>query len=252
MKDSTQRFTDRVADYVKYRPSYPLEVIQTLEQKAGLSPDKVITDIGSGTGIFTQQLLATGCKVQAIEPNAAMRAAAEELLGGYPTFTSVNATAENTSLPDHSVDGITAGQAFHWFDRLATKFEFRRILRPKGFIALVWNNWQDDSSAFINGYTKLLEDWGTDYQRVSRTSIDDAAIRQFFHPRSFEKFNFQNCQTFDFESLKGRLLSSSYTPQTGHPKHEPLVEGIRELFEAHQIDGKINFNYKTTLYLCAG
>jgi SAM-dependent methyltransferase len=252
MKDSTQRFTDRVADYVKCRPSYPLEVIQTLEKKAGLSPDKVIADIGSGTGIFTKQLLTTGCKVQAIEPNAAMRAAAEELLGDRPAFTSINATAENTSLPDQSLDGITAGQAFHWFDRLATKFEFRRVLRPGGFIALVWNNWQSESSDFMRDYTQLLLEWGTDYQRVSRTNIDDAAIRQFFHPRPFQKFIFPNYQIFDFEGLKGRLLSSSYTPQAGHPKHEPLMEGIQEVFDTHQSNDEIRFDYKTTMYLCTG
>jgi len=250
MKDSTQRFTDRVADYIQYRPTYPPEVITTLIQQARLSADKIIADIGSGTGILTRQLLNTGCKVLAVEPNAAMRAAGEELLGGYPDFSSINATAENTTLPDESVDGITAGQAFHWFDRLATKMEFFRILRPGGFIALVWNHWQSDSSDFMNDYTKLLTEWGTDYQRVSRTRIDDAAIRQFFHPRPFEKFTFPNHQNFNLEGLKGRVLSSSYTPQSGHPKHAPLLEGLQEIFDRHQVNNEIRFNYITTLYLC--
>ena len=250
MKDSTQRFTDRVADYIQYRPTYPPEVISTLVQEAKLSAENTIADIGSGTGILTRQLLDMGCKVLAIEPNAAMRIAGEELLGGHPGFTSVNATAENTSLPDQSLDGITAGQAFHWFDRLATKMEFRRILRPGGFVALVWNNWQVDSSDFMKDYTKLLLEWGTDYQRVSRTNIDDAAIRQFFHPRPFEKFTFPNHQTFDYEGLKGRLLSSSYTPQAGHPKHESLIEGLKEIFNNHQTNNEIRFDYVTILYLC--
>ena len=249
MKDSTQRFTDRVADYIQYRPTYPPEAIATLVQRAGLSTEKVIADIGSGTGILTRQLLNTGCKVLAVEPNAAMRAAGEELLGGHPGFSSINATAENTTLPDKSLDGITAGQAFHWFDRLATKMEFRRILRPAGFIALVWNNWESNSSAFMSDYTKLLSEWGTDYHRVSRTNIDDAAIRQFFHPQPFEKFTFPNHQTFNFEGLKGRLLSSSYTPQAGHPKHEALLEGLKKIFDTHHNNGEIRFDYTTTLYL---
>ncbi len=251
MKDSTQRFTDRVSDYVNYRPAYPQEVIKLLEEKAGLSAGKAIADIGSGTGILTRQLLDTDCTVYGVEPNAAMRAVAEELLGKYPGFISINATAENTSLPDHSLDGITSGQAFHWFDRLATKMEFRRILRPAGFIALVWNNWESASSTFMIDYTKLLNEWGTDYQRVSRTSIDDAAIRQFFHPQPFEKYTFPNHQIFDFEGLKGRLLSSSYTPQAGHPKHEPMIEGLKEIFNTHHKNGEIRFDYTTTLYLCA-
>ena len=249
MKDSTQRFTDRVEDYIKYRPSYPQEVIQTLVQEAGLSAGKVIADIGSGTGILTRQLLETNCKVHAIEPNAAMRAAAEEMLGNHPGFISINATAENTSLPDRSLDGIAAGQAFHWFDRLATKVEFRRVLRPGGFIALVWNSWQTDSSDFIKDYTKLLLEWGTDYQRVSRTNVDDAAIRQFFHPRTFQKFTFPHYQTFDYDGLRGRLFSSSYTPQEGHSNYEPLILGLRQLFDQHQLNNAIRFEYITTLYL---
>ena len=249
MKDSTQRFTDRVEDYIKYRPSYPQEVIQTLVQEVGLSDDMVIADIGSGTGILTSQLLETACKVFAIEPNAAMRAAAESMLGNHPGFVSINATAENTSLPDQSLDGITAGQAFHWFDRLATKMEFRRILRPGGFIALVWNSWQTDSSEFMTGYTKLLVEWGTDYQRVSRTNVDDVAIRQFFHPRTFQKFIFPNCQTFDYEGLKGRLFSSSYTPKEDHSNYEPLILGLRQLFDQYQHNDAIQFEYVTTLYL---
>jgi ubiquinone/menaquinone biosynthesis C-methylase UbiE len=249
MKDSTQRFTDRVEDYIKYRPSYPQEVIQALVQEAGLSTGKVIADIGSGTGILTRQLLETNCKVHAIEPNAAMRAAAEEMLGNHPGFISINATAENTSLPDRSLDGITAGQAFHWFDRLATKVEFRRVLRPGGFIALVWNSWQTDSSDFMKDYTKLLVEWGTDYQRVSRTNVDDAAIRQFFHPQTFQKFTFPHFQTFDYDGLRGRLFSSSYTPQEGHSNYEPLILGLHQLFDRHQHNNAIRFEYITTLYL---
>ena len=249
MKDSTQRFTDRVSNYIKYRPSYPKEMIQILAQKTGLLDGKIIADIGSGTGILTKQLLEAGCNVYAIEPNKAMRIAAEEALTSHVGFSSVNATAENTTLPDNSVDGITAGQAFHWFDRLATKMEFRRILRPEAFIALIWNAWQGELSPFMTGYTKLLEEWGTDYQRVSRTNIDDAAVRQFFHPKEFEKFTFPNYQIFDYEGMKGRLLSSSYSPLAGHPKHEPLIEGLASLFQQHQKEGVVRFDYITTLYL---
>jgi SAM-dependent methyltransferase len=249
MKDSTQRFTDRVADYVQYRPDYPPELIQTLVQETGLAPDKQIADIGSGTGILTRLLLETGCRVYAVEPNAAMRQAAENLLNDRPGFLSVNATAENTGLPDHCLDGITVAQAFHWFDRLATKQEFRRVLHSNGFIALIWNNWRAEQSSLLSDYAQLLESWGTDYQRVRRTNLDDAGIGQFFHPIPFRKFTYANQQVFDYEGLQGRLLSSSYTPQAGHPKHLPMLENLQQLFARHQVNGMVTFDYETVLYL---
>lgn len=249
MKDSTERFSDRVADYIQYRPGYPTALIQTLIEQVGLAPDKVIADIGSGTGILTRPLLQTGCQVYGIEPNAAMRQAAEESLGDYPNFISRNATAENTTLPDHSLDGITAGQAFHWFDRLAAKQEFQRILRPNSFIALIWNNWERRLSPLLEDYTHLLETWGTDYLRTSRTKSDDSSIQQFLHPRTFQKFSYRHFQTFDYAGLKGRVLSSSYTPQEGHPKHVSLLEGLQEIFQRHQVDGLVRFDYETVLYL---
>ena len=135
----TQRFTSRVDNYRKYRPGYPPEIIPYLVENAWLTPQSVIADIGAGTGLLTQLFLEHGNQVYAVEPNQAMRAAADELLVGYAHYHSVDASAENTSLPDYSVDMITAAQAFHWFDHEKTKLEFQRVLKPGGMVVLIWN-----------------------------------------------------------------------------------------------------------------
>jgi SAM-dependent methyltransferase len=247
MIDPTTRFTNRVENYVKYRPSYPAAIIPLLESECGLTSEKVIADIGSGTGFMTELFLKHGNKVLGIEPNAEMRAAGEQLLAKYPAFVSVNATAEATTLTDSSIDLIVAGQAFHWFDRTAAKLEFTRILKPNGWVVLVWNGFRVETSAVVRGYHELLVQYGTDYQEVSR-EVETCDIEAFFSPRKYETRHFPFKQIFDFEGLKGRLLSASYAPQPGHPNYEQMVEDLRHIFETNQQDGKVDFDYETVVY----
>ena len=123
--NATSRFSDRVENYVRYRPGYPPEVIQELKSECGLMASHVIADIASGTGIWTRMLLENGNPVFGVEPNAEMREAGERLLAAFPKFTSVAGTAEATTLADQSVDFVTAAQAAHWFDRERARREFR-------------------------------------------------------------------------------------------------------------------------------
>src|SRR4051812_34197437 len=147
MTDSTTRFSSRVNAYMRTRPDYPAEILDTLKQDCGLTESSVIADIGSGTGILSRMFLSNGNTVYGVEPNREMREAGEKLLSpAYPQYQSIAATAETTSLPNASVDFVTAGQAFHWFDRGKCRVEFARILRPHGWVALVWNERLTDST----------------------------------------------------------------------------------------------------------
>ena len=250
MLDPTRRFSSRVADYVKYRPHYPAAVREVLAREHGLRPDHVVADVGSGTGILTALLLDGGHTVYGIEPNAEMRAAGEALLAGRPGFRSVAATAEATSLPDASVDWVTAGQAFHWFDPAEARHEFRRILRPGGGVALVWNERRLDDTPFARGYEDLLLRYGTDYAEVShRGKASAEALETFFAPRGYRMHEFENVQEFDLEGLRGRLLSASYIPQAGHPNHGPLLTALRDLFERHAEHGRLPFAHDTRVYV---
>src|ERR1044071_6506461 len=131
--DATQRFSSRVDNYVRYRPSYPPAIIKLLNEECGLRTDSVIADIAFGTGIFTKLLLENGNKVFGVEPNADMRTAGESFLNKYPGFTSVAGTAEATTLADQSVNLVTAAQAAHWFDLPKARQEFIRITRAGGW-----------------------------------------------------------------------------------------------------------------------
>jgi SAM-dependent methyltransferase len=248
MTDVTQRFSSRVENYIKYRPGYPNEVIETLRSECGLTADSIIADIGSGTGILTEMFLRNGDLVYGIEPNREMREAGERLLKGYPRFHSVAAQAEETRLPDHGVDFITAGQAFHWFDREKAREEFARILKPKGWIALIWNERVTTTTQFLVAYEQLLKDYSTDYEQVDHRRIDEDVIRDFFGSDDFRLKRFKNVQVFDYEGLKGRLLSSSYAPEEGHPNYEPMLAELERIFQTYQDEGKVVFEYVTQMY----
>jgi SAM-dependent methyltransferase len=247
MTDPTQRFTGRVESYVKYRPSYPRAVLDLLAAECDLTSGSVVADVGSGTGILSILFLENGNRVFGVEPNPEMRAAAEELLGDHPRFESVAGTAEATTLDD-SVDFVTAGQALHWFDLAGARAEFTRILRPDGWVMFVWNAHRKDATPFQAAYEKLLLAHGTDYAEVGRHEGGARLVRDFFGSDPFETRTFDNRQTFDLDGLKGRLSSASYVPGPGQPGHEAMMREADRTFRAHEIDGKVTFEYDTKVY----
>jgi SAM-dependent methyltransferase len=247
LSNATSRFSDRVENYVRYRPGYPPEVIAELKCECGLTSSHVVADIASGTGIWTRQLLENGNPVFAVEPNAEMREAGERLLAVFAKFNSVVGTAEATTLADQSVDFVTAAQAAHWFDRERARREFVRILKPGGWLVLMWNERLTDSTAFLRDYERLLLTYGTDYQDI-RHEHTTSEIAEFFDPAPFQERAFAMSQQFDYGGVEGRLLSSSYAPGLGHPKHAPMLRELRRIFDTCSVQGRIAFEYKTRLY----
>ena len=248
MTDPTQRFTNRVVHYVSYRPSYPRAVLDLLETECGLTGSSIIADVGSGTGILSELFLHNGNRILGIEPNSEMRAAAERRLGWHPRFTSVAGTAEATTLDDASVDFVTAGQAFHWFDPQRSKAEFARILKPEGWIVLVWNLRRKDATPFLAAYERLLEVYRTDRGEVEFWRRSDEMAQAFFGPGTFKTAGFDNRQVLDLDGLKGRLLSVSYVPAQGEPGSEAMLREAEKIFDEHQRDGTVTVEYDTKVY----
>jgi ubiquinone/menaquinone biosynthesis C-methylase UbiE len=246
MLRSTERFSSRVDNYVRYRPRYPKGVLETLQRDCGLTKTSVMADVGSGTGILTELFLQNGNIVYGVEPNREMREAAERLLQNYSQFSSIVGTAEYTTLPETSVDFVTVGQAFHWFEQDKARQEFERVLKPGGWVALVWNE-RKDSSPFDYAYEQVVRKYSDDYAEVHHKRIDDKVLRRFFGWQ-FQKKVLENFQHFDFEGLKGRLLSSSYSPEAGHPRHAPLLAELERIFVTHQVNGQVTVAYDTNLY----
>lgn len=245
--DSTQRFSDRVADYVRYRPDYPAALIDWLSDEHGLVPSWTVADVGAGTGISSRMFLDAGNTVYAVEPNAPMRTAAERWLGENPRFHAVDGSAEATTLAAGSVDLVTAAQAFHWFDADAVRHEWASILRPRGLAAVFWNSRLLAGSAFLEGYERLLLDYGTDYVSVAERYADEAEMRRWFGAGYRGAATFPHRQLLDFDALRGRLLSSSYAPREGHPRHAPMLAALRALFDATAREGLVGFDYETRI-----
>lgn len=237
----TERFSSRVENYVKYRPSYPPEAIELLKAECGLKPGAKVADIGSGTGILTQLLIDEGAEVYAVEPNKEMREAAERLLRN---FHSIDATAEDTSLPDGSMDLVVAAQAFHWFDRSKTRKEFHRILKREGYAAIIWNDRHTNSTPFLRKYEELLHQYGTDYAQVVHRNIERPMLDDFFHPNRCEYAEFPNVQTFGWEGFLGRVLSSSYVPAD----NQELIDRLRQIYEEYNSNGFVSFDYTTQVF----
>lgn len=246
--DPKDRFSDRVADYVRYRPGYPPELVPTLAELTGLAPDWSVADLGSGTGLSSQPFAEHGNLVYGVEPNDEMRAAGEALLGDRPRFVSVAGSAETTGLEADSVDLAVAAQAFHWFDRGAVRSECLRIVRPPRWVALFWNVRLSDADTFAQGYEELLERYGTDYAQYRARRIQPDSLKDFFGMAP-ESRSMANEQVFDFDGLRGRHLSSSYVPNAGDPAYEPMMKALRRLFDQHAVDGRVRFEYATQLFV---
>ena len=247
MSDTVERFSNRVENYAKYRPDYPAEVLSLFQNEMNLQRSSPLADVGSGTGLSARLFLENGNPVFGVEPNEAMRKAAEFLLKDFPNFKSIDGTAENTTLPDDSVDFVIAAQAFHWFDQEKTRAEFKRVLKDKGFIALLWNERQLDSTPFLRSYEQFLLKFANDYEKVRHENVHGGVLRDFFQ-KDFSSRAFLNIQTHDFEGLKGRVLSSSYMPSEADAVFETMNAELESLFAKYSENGKIQILYDTNVH----
>jgi SAM-dependent methyltransferase len=271
MGNALPLFSSRVESYIKYRPGYPAAIIDLLRKECHLTTDALIADMGSGTGKLTELFLSNGYRVVGIEPDPEMRCAAEYVLRHYPTFMSIAGRSEATELPDRSVDVVTAGQAFHWFDRERARKEFARVLVPRGWVVLVWNRQKTAGTPFL---VALEQFWQTYLTReglqavatgqkltcllqatnpVYRWRLDPELILQeliapFFGSDRFAPQTFVNPQIYDFEGWKGRVFSAGSAPQADHPRYAEMLESLEAIFQTHQVNGSVMIEHETQVW----
>lgn len=246
--NNTTRFSDRVADYIRYRPHYPDNMVPQLQAAGIVKNTTTVADIGAGTGLSSAPFLNNGNTVYAVEPNTEMRTAGEKQYGNNPNFNAINGTAEASGLATASVDLIFCGQAYHWFQPQKAREEFTRILRPGGAIILAWNE-RSTTDPLQQEYEQLLRTKVPEYSRVTQRNINTEQIRSFLLPFPMEVMALENSQVFDLEGLKGRMQSSSYSPKPGEANYPEVMEGLEQLFEKYQQNGQLTFKYDTLLYI---
>jgi SAM-dependent methyltransferase len=244
----TERFGDRVVDYNRYRPGYPAGIVPWVAAEIGFNADWRVADVGAGTGRLTGLFLMNGNCVVAVEPNAPMRRAAERNLLEYPKFHSLAGKAEATRLSSSSIDLITVGQAFHWFDPHATRREFARVLVPPGWVLLVWNRRLAAGSPFLDGYEAVLARHCPEYQRVTHRTDGNAGLDVLYGAGGYRTHTFPNRQRLNWEGLRGRALSSSYVPTSGRA-YEQFTRALTDLYAATAQDDGVEMVYVTELYL---
>jgi SAM-dependent methyltransferase len=236
------RFTDRATDYRRYRPGYPAAAIDAIVEGLGEASTLIAADVGAGTGISSRLLAERGVHVHAIEPNAAMRDAAEP----HQLVTFHDGTGEATGLADESLDLVVSAQAFHWFQQPEAIAEFHRVLRPGRRLALMWNN-RDRTDALTRGFVEAIHAVNGE-DPIEKRPFDPAVIHAAGRFTPAEVMKFPHVQPLDRDGLIGRATSASYVPREG-----PAFEELRGLLEAlhakHQGgDGRVAFRYVTTLY----
>ncbi len=248
LRDSKDRFSDRVDDYLKYRPRYQREIVDALATVCGLTSQHLIVDVGCGTGFAAEPFLQNGNRVIGIEPNREMREAGVQFLARFPNFEMREGAAESTGLADASVDFVLAGQAFHWFPPETTRIEFARILKPDGWVLLIWQDRSLDATPFHRDYEDLLGRYAIDYDRVAHRNVGNPEVlARFFAPQEVKLISLQTEQRLDFDGLRGRLLSSSYIPREG-PQAEAMLAQLPELFARYAESGRVVMLYETKIF----
>ena len=245
MKASVEVFSGKAESYVKYRGGYAEGLLDFLAVDCGLSADSIVADLGSGTGALTKVLLDNKNLVYAIEPNASMREMAERLLSSYSGFNSIDSTAEATTLPDASVDIVTAGRALQWFDVRAALNEVSRILKPNGCAVFIWNQRKKPATPLLQAYREFLRVYCPDFDSVARRRRD---ARELLCRSGFRLKMLEYKEMLNLDQLKGLVLSLSVSPGEGDPRYGPMLSALEELYEEHQIKGLLHFDYSTAAY----
>lgn len=246
--DSTKFYFGKQEDYSKYRPSYPKELFEFLVKDYNLK-NKDIVELGAGTGKFSKIASVYCNKIYYVEPNIDMINKGKEYCNDCYNITFVNSSAENTKLPSYIADIIFAVQSFHWFDKFTVKEEVKRILKPNGYFAIIWNDWEDENNEFSKKYFKYVSEWNTKLtgRKYQHKNVDDR--KNFFKDGMYASHTFIHSKQYNLEMLVGLSKSLSYAPKEGDIYYDEFIKGIIEIFNDYQNNDYVRFDFHTEIYI---
>lgn len=249
MMDSDRIFTRKVTDYIASRPDYPAALYDCLRMEAPLSPGAEIADVGAGTGLFTRGLVERGYRVIAVEPNAEMRMAADDLLrGNFPNYRSLPGSAESTTIRAGSVDLVTVAHAFHWFVAEKAKCEFLRVLRPPGKVVLIWNDrvLTDPLHVSLN---RILCQYGGKKRNALMAHEERRDVPRFFGERAPREFSWPHECWLDEAALVSLVFSRSYMPGRESAEGVEVRKRVNHIYRQHAEEGRVRVRYTTVAYI---
>jgi ubiquinone/menaquinone biosynthesis C-methylase UbiE len=248
-RDNTKRYAGRVDVYRRYRARYPREVFDFVREHCGLTAASVMADVGSGTGMLAEVFLENGNRVFAIEPNAEMRDVCKELEALYSGLRCIDGMAEATTLPEHSVDIVMAGRAFHWFNQEQCRPEFLRILRPGGWVMLVNLARSTGPEPLLRDFQDLRMKYGLDYAETVAQFDMDAACRKFLARAEIRSAEFPVIQKLSYEELEGQTASFSVMPQPADAAYPAMQRALRDYFTRYHSGGTVLVPMDCTIYV---
>ncbi len=241
--------SERIENYLRYQPGYPKKLLNFLYEEVGFLRESVIADIGSGTGILTRLLLERGSRVVAIESDHQMRDIAERLLNDeFQRFVSLNATAENTTLSDESVNYIVCAHSLNSLNIDKCRDEFFRIIKPSGAVVFLYNR-LDQEEGFLKEHQSLLNQYRVYPEKNFSRELSENEIFRFYASATYNHFSFPNRQSLDFEGARAILLSDSSLPEQGEDGYNDMLEELYNIFERYNQNRKVFINYTTEAYI---
>ena len=239
-------FDNKVADYQASRPDYSPALFETLARE--VAPSRV-ADVGAGTGLLTQGLLAREWQVLAVEPNSAMRAACDARLGALAGYRSAEGRAEAIPAAAASLDLITAAQAFHWFEPEAARAEALRVLSPAGQVALIWNDRQREQLLHRALDEEVFARHGGEGRLRLLAHEDRSQVGRFFAGAAPREWQWLHMHALDEAGLISLVFSRSYMPMPDSEQGQVVTATVREIFARFAQDGRVAVPYKTVLML---